>query len=556
MFFCTVSLLLPAVGGTSLPAQQKAGDETPSPLHRTSAQWGGGPSRNFVCDAGSIPAEWNAGEFDYRTGNWLGGEQTRNVKWVARLGSETYGTPIIAGGKVFCATNNGAGYLERYPESVDLGVLLAFDAFDGDFLWQYSAEKLKDRGDIDWPEQGICSNPLVEGDRLWVVTNRSEVVCLDTEGFRDGENDGPFQDEAVEAENEADVIWKFDMREELGTQPHSMTSNSPTAWGDDLLLGTSNGVGADDEEIPAPNAPSFLMMDKNTGEVLWSDASPGENILDGQWGSPAAGHLGEVDQMLFPGGDGVLYSFSIPPRGERPEFLWKFDCNPKDTVWEGFGYGDRNTLIATPSIAGAHVFIATGQDPEAGEGQGDFWCLDPRRRGDISAEIVVDADGEPVPYRRYRAVDPERGEKILPNPNSAVRWHYRGTDPEEGEFVDQMHRSLSTAVIFEDLVVIADYGGVVHCLDRDSGRRLWFHDMMCTLWGSPMVADGKVYIADEDGDVAVFAASAEKKLLAENLMGDSIYGSPVAVGDTLFIATRSNLFAIEEGAKAEAPPTE
>jgi outer membrane protein assembly factor BamB len=71
-----------------------------------------------------------------------------------------------------------------------------------------------------------------------------------------------------------------------------------------------------------------------------------------------------------------------------------------------------------------------------------------------------------------------------------------------------------------------------------------------------MVADGKIYIADEDGDVAVFAASAEKKLLAENLMGDSIYGSPVAVGDTLFIATRSNLFAIEEGAKAEAPPTE
>ncbi len=46
----------------------------------------------------------------------------------------------------------------------------------------------------DWPNQGICCSPLVDGDRLWYVTSRGEVACLDTEGFHDNdENDGPFR---------------------------------------------------------------------------------------------------------------------------------------------------------------------------------------------------------------------------------------------------------------------------------------------------------------------------------------------------------------------------
>jgi len=68
--------------------------------------------------------------------------------------------------------------------------------------------------------------------------------------------------------------------------------------------------------------------------------------------------------------------------------------------------------------------------------------------------------------------------------------------------------------------------------------------MMATVWGSPLVVDGKVYLGDEDGDVAVFELSAKKKLLAENNMGDSVYSAPVAAGNTLFISTRTRLFAI------------
>lgn len=510
-------------------------------------QFGGSPGRNNTPEAENVPTEWNVGRFDFRTGEW-NAEGAENIKWVAKLGSESYGSPVVAGGKVYCATNNGAGYLDRYPADVDLGCLLAFRQSDGGFLWQHSAEKLKAGRNIDWPHQGICSTPLVEGDRLWIVTNRGEVVCLDTEGFRDGENDGPSTAEPATAENESDVIWTFDMMRELGSVQHNMASCSVTAAGDLLLAGTSNGVDGQHETIPAPEAPSFIALDKRSGKLVWADASPGENILHGQWASPAFAVLGGVPQAIFPGGDGWLYSFLAEATEDgKPKLLWKFDCNPKESVWEGYGEGERNNIIATPVICEGGVYIATGQDPEAGEGQGDLWCIDPSKRGDTSAALVVDAGGKPVPPRRFRAVDPEAGQRVVPNPNSAAVWHYRGHDADgDGKmaFEETMHRALGMVAVKDGLVVIGDFAGLIHCLDAKTGQPLWTHDMLATIWGSPLVADGKIYVGDEDGEVAVFRLAREKELLAENTMGGAVYGSPVFAGGTLYISTRSHLMAI------------
>jgi outer membrane protein assembly factor BamB len=498
---------------------------------------------------GKLPATWNVGKFDFRTGEWKN-ESAEKIRWVAKLGSESYGSPVIAGGKVFCATNNGAGYVKRYPAEVDLGCLLAFDLKDGSFLWQHSAEKLEAGRDIDWPEQGICCSPMVEGERLWIVTNRGEVVCLDTDGFHDGENDGPYGDEVSEDKTESDIIWIYDMMGELGTQQHNMACCSVTAAGNLLLVGTSNGVAPDEETIPAPEAPSFIALDKTSGELVWADASPGENILHGQWYSPAHAVLGGVPQAIFPGGDGWVYSFlAEPTEDKKAKLLWKFDCNPKDTVWEGSGLGDRNNIIATPVIHEGLVYITTGQDPEAGEGQGDLWCIDPTRRGDVSSRLVVDAQGKPVAARRFQAVDEEAGEKIIANENSAAVWHYRGEDADgdgKFDFEETMHRGLGCVAIRDDMLVIGDFSGLVHCLDPKTGSVHWTYDMLATMWGGPLMADGKIYIGDEDGDLAVFRMGKELELLDEINVGNSVYSSPVAVGDTLYISTRSHLFAIGE----------
>lgn len=543
-FLVTALLLIPSLFtlATAIVAAE------PGALARPAAgwpQWGGSPSRNNAPDAKNLPVEWNVGEFDFRTGKWLGGD-VKNVRWVAKLGSESYGSPAVAGGRVFCASNNG-GHLARYPAKVDLGCLLCFQQADGEFLWQHSVEKLEDR-EIDYPQQGICCTPLVEGDRLWLVTNRGEVVCLDAEGFRDGENDGPFVQEVATDKKESDVVWVFDMMARLGSIQHNMASCSVTAAGDLLLVHTSNGVDSAHEAVPAPDAPSFLALEKQTGELVWFDNSPGANILHGQWASPAFAVLGGVPQAIFPGGDGWVYSFLAEPSGDgKPKLLWKFDCNPKESVWGDGGEGDRNTIIATPVIHEGLVYIATGEDPEAGEGPGVLWCIDPTRRGDVSAELAVDRQGNILPPRRIQAVDKKAGEQVRPNPNSAAVWKYTGHDADgDGElaFEETMHRTLSMAAIRDGLLVIGDFAGLVHCLDVKTGRRHWTYDMLAAVWGSPMLADGKIYLGNEDGDMVVFALSPTLKVLAKNNMGNAVYGSAVAVGDTLYISTRSHLFAI------------
>ncbi|MFM7117472.1 MAG: PQQ-binding-like beta-propeller repeat protein, partial [Planctomycetota bacterium] len=313
--------------------------ETASQLKIGASDWGqwlGSPFRNNVVVAEKIPLEW-----DVTTG--------KNIRWSAKLGSETYGNPVVANGKVYVGTNNGAGYVPRFPNSVDLGALICFDEQTGKFLWQHCNEKLPTGRVHDWPDQGICSVPMIDGDRLWYVSSRGEVVCLDSEGFLDGENDGPFSKEPNENKDEADVVWKLDMMKELKVSQHNMCSCSVTCAGELLFVITSNGVDEGHVNLPANASPSFLVMDRNSGKVLWTDNSPGENVLHGQWSSPAYGTLGGVEQVLFGGGDGWLYSFSARGKDGKAELLWKFDCNPKKSKYALRG-ATRNHVVATPVI--------------------------------------------------------------------------------------------------------------------------------------------------------------------------------------------------------------
>ncbi|HEY3394406.1 MAG TPA: PQQ-binding-like beta-propeller repeat protein [Lacipirellulaceae bacterium] len=544
-------------------------------------QWGGSPQRNNTPVGHNIPAEWEIGEFDYRTGEW-DSSTAKNIKWVARLGSQTYGNPVVAGGKIFVGTNNGGGWLKRYPgsgqEAVDLGCLLAFDISDGKFLWQHSSEKLPTGRVHDWPEQGVCSAAYVDGDRVYFVTNRGEVRCLDTEGFHDGENDGEVKDEEefakaradvanapYDMKEEADVVWSYDMMKEMGVSQHNMASCSLTGIGDLLFVCTSNGVDYEHNYIPAADAPSFFVMNKNTKDILWTDKSPGLNILHGQWSSPAYGEFNGVAQVLFAGGDGWLYSFAPEGDGKgNAKLLWKFDCNPKTSFYTVSGKATRNHLIGTPVVYEGLVYVAVGEDPEHGEGVGHLWCIDPTKfvdGRDVSPELAFNSKdpGTPIPHKRLQAVAEEEGDFARANPNTAAVWHYSTVDRNGNgkmEFEETMHRTVGSVVIKDDILYIADFSGLFHCLDAKTGKPHWTYDMLSATWGSPLVVDGKVYIGDEDGDVAIFRHSADPKVAmkgeegdmtphyGEINMGNSVYSTPIVAGNVLYIANKSHLFAI------------
>ncbi len=441
--------------------------------------WGGTPDRNMVSDMTGLPGSWDVGS----------GE---NIKWVAQLGSQTYGNPTVADGKVFVGTNNEALYDPE--QGGDRGVLLAFRESDGEFLWQMTSTKLQAGRVNDWPYQGVCSSPLVVDDRLYFVNNRGWLVALDTNGFRDGENDGPYTDEELTREVDADVIWIFDMMEEVGTYQHNMANSSPVVFGDLVYVNTSNGQDESHVNIPSPFAPDLIAVNRHTGELVWEDEPAGAAILHGQWAAASVAEVAGVMQVVMGEGDGWVRGYDVL----SGEMLWEFDTNPKDSVWPR----TRNNVISTPVIYENRVFIGNGQDPEHGEGTGHFYAIDATQRGDIT--------------------------------KSGRIWHY-----------EDIRRTISTAAIHDGILYIPDFSGFLHALDVETGEPYWVHDTFAAVWASPLVVEGRVYLGDEDGDIVVLKAGKEEVVLAEMNMGSSVYSSVVPANGSLFIGSRNQLFAVQ-----------
>jgi outer membrane protein assembly factor BamB len=440
--------------------------------------WGGTPDRNMVSNMKGLPADW-----DIKT--------KKNVKWVADLGSQSYGNAVVSGGMVFVGTNNEG--LRDPKQPGDRGVLMAFRESNGEFLWQQTHVKLEAGRANDWPYQGVASSPIVEGNRLYYISNRAVLFCVDIEGFRDKENDGPVTNEKLTGMHDADVIWSFDMMEEVGTYPHNLANGSPVIWGDLIFVNTSNGQDESHVNIPSPRAPALIAVNKHEGKLVWEDNSVEDRILHGQWSPPAVGTIGGVVQVVSAQGDGWVRGYEALT-GKK---LWEFDTNPKATVWPK----TRNELIATPVIHQDRVYIANGQDPEHGEGVGHFYAIDATKRGDIT--------------------------------QSGRLWHF-----------EKIRRSISSAAVVDGLVYIADFSGFLYCLDANSGKEIWMHDLFAAVWGSPFVVDGKVYIGDEDGDVTVLQHGKEKKVIAEMNMGSSVYATVTPAHGVIFLNNRNQLFAL------------
>ena len=88
----------------------------------------------------------------------------RNIVWSVELGNEVYGSPVVAGDVVYVGADNTR---HRNPAfQGDAGVLMAFRAADGAFLWQDVGPRVE-RGLRDWLLPSTTSAPYVEGDRLY-----------------------------------------------------------------------------------------------------------------------------------------------------------------------------------------------------------------------------------------------------------------------------------------------------------------------------------------------------------------------------------------------------
>ncbi|HTL58198.1 MAG TPA: PQQ-binding-like beta-propeller repeat protein [Candidatus Limnocylindrales bacterium] len=481
-------------------------------------QWGEAWSRNMVSPERNLPET-----FDPATG--------KNIKWSAQLGTETHSSPVIAGGRVYIGTNNGN---PRDPKHQgDRGVLMCFEEKTGLFLWQLVVPKRAEDIYFDWPQSGISSPVTVEGDRIYLVSNRGEVMCLDAKGMADG-NDGPFQDEGAHmtvkppdpaATNmssaltpgplDADIIWLFDLPTGAGIWPHDAAHSSIVIDGDYLYLNSGTGVDNTHKKIRTPDAPSLVVLNKQTGRLVARDYERmAPNIFHSTWCAPSLAEVKGRPLVFFGGGNGIVYAFETVERASERSpgepfglhKVWQFDFDPTAPKTNVHRYNSNRSespsnFYGMPVFYHNRVYVAGGGDIWWGKNEAWLKCIDATRSGDITTNGLVWS----YPLQKH----------VLPTP-----------------------------AIADGLVFIADCGRLLHCVDAETGKPCWTQEIAGEPWASALVADGKVYLGTRGGNFYVMAATREKKMLASLDLKSPISATSSAANAVLYVATMNRLYAI------------
>jgi outer membrane protein assembly factor BamB len=506
---------------------------------RKIVQWTSNPSRNVVSEARGLPD---------RVGE-------ANRLWEIKRGEHHFGSPVVVGDKVLIVGDARSIHNERLARAAARrsGVIACVSLFTGETLWELTTRlNIADTG--HW-EFGPCSTPTAEGDRAYVVETGGNVLCLDMHGQANG-NDGPFTDELdfmttnpagkltrLEP-TDGDILWRYDIADQHKALFHD-AYNCLILIQDDYLWVTTNHcigqkpvvhlVDSDTENSRrkferqqkiAKDVPNLLVLDKNTGKLLAHDDVRVEQVFHGQWSSPSLGMVDGSPLVFWGDGYGVLHAFEPPARPGvegKVQILkerWRCDCNPPEYRLDPAGnsypyptgyykpdreYNERKNkgpcpIIGTPVLHDGRIYLALGRDHNEGFGPGVVVCIDPRGTGDITKTGIV--------------------------------WSNK-----------TVGKSLSTPAVYGGLLYVGDTDGNLHCLDATTGATLWSHRVgMFILFCSPFVADGKVYVAPEEGSLCIFKAGREKELISAAKIGREP-STPTAVDGLLIVPTGNRITA-------------
>ncbi len=476
-------------------------------------QWGQAWTRNMISDERGLPDA-----FDPQTGS--------NIQWSVELGTETHSTPIVTGGRIYIGTNNGH---PRDPaQRGDRGVLMCFDERTGRFLWQLVFSKRTEDIYFDWPQSGIASPVTVEHDRVYLVNNRGEVLCLAVK-----EAGGLKNEEALAPR----IVWQFDLTTGAGIWSHDAAHSGILIHGDYLYLNTGTGVDNTHRRIRTPDAPSLVVLDKRTGQLVARENEHlAPNIFHSTWSAPSLATVNGRPRLFFAAGNGIVYAFETLTNGAMEHWsngvmrssspaqpsttpslhppislqrVWFFDFDPTAPKTNVHRYVSNrrespSDFFGMPVFQDNRLYVAGGGDIWWGKNEAWLKCLDATGAGDITTNSLVWS----YPLRKH---------------------------------------VLGTPAIYRGLAFIADCGPTFHCVDAATGKPCWTHELKGEAWASPLAADGKVYLGTRSGTFYIFSASREKHLLATADLGRPISSTATAANGALYVATMNRLYALRRG---------
>lgn len=500
------------------------------------SRWRGASDGNGVSPEMGLPAVFDP------VSSHPEGTNLRNVRWVTIMGANAFGSPVIAGGKVFIG-----GQLSDQSSAT----LWCYDESDGSLLWRMRAPfyGLVNR---TW---GTCATPTVDGDRVYLLGHQGELLCLDARGLAGRQpskedlelirRDRQCTDRSSIAPDgrrivavtegtpgtleptDAHVLWKFDLIREVNCWPYNGQSPAVLVRGDRLYVATGttlSAYGKDGSKYWVDQwrassgrsryiSPSLIVLDKYTGKLLATDDEGiFERTFHGANASPTLGVVGGKELLFYGGGDGTCYAFDpdfTPGEDGKPGVLrcvWKFDCVAADYT-PGFKGKKlkKAEILATTVFADGKVYAAIGNDPTnsgPAAGGGRLLCIKADGQRDVTATGKI--------------------------------WSF-----------DDIRSTCTTPAVSNGLIYTADNAGWIYCLDAETGQLCWQHQST-PVWSSILVADGRVYVAARD-ELLVFAEGREKRIVGQTKVKESMVSSPAAANGKLIVATTRCLYALESG---------
>ena len=230
---------------------------------------------------------------------------------------------------------------------------------------------------------------------------------------------------------------------------------------------------------------SFLLaVDLKTGKTVWT--TPRDELPS--WGTPTV-YPGKIRAELITNGSNFIRGYN-PTTGEE---LWRLGGSSKITA-------------PTPVFSDDLIIIASGRGPER-----PVFAIRPGAVGDITLQAG------------------ETG-------NKSVAW----SRPRRGGY-------MPTPLIYRNAVYALNNDGVLACFDLKTGSEHYVDRVPHRSFGfsaSPVAADGKLYLAGEDGLVFVLEAGTKLKLLTINPLGEPLMATPALSDGMLYVRASKHLFGI------------
>lgn len=288
---------------------------------------------------------------------------------------------------------------------------------------------------------------------------------------------------------------------------------------------------------------SFLVaLDRQTGRRKWRTERPGTTI---GWATPMVFRSGEGEELIVLGTTSVD-SYYVAT-GERKWWM---------PVRSAGGLG-------TPVAAGDTVLVTTAgsEEPMLPSFESMLAKYDKDKDGKLSFE---EFRGDPDFGEHFGWLD-ANDDKLIDEKEWDAANHLGTGDygvvavrpgKAQGELKEtvvrwRMKKSLPyipAPLVYEDVFYMVRTGGILTALDAATGKVLkQGRGAAGEYYASPVAADGKVFLASEEGKMTVVKAGREWEVLAVNDLSDEIHATPALSGGRIYVRTRGTVFCFGSG---------